>query len=80
VNIGQAVAEIWYFFDFSMLRLPPSWILKIQSGQQLRDQFCTSMPNFMNIGQNIAEISQFCDFRDGGRCHLRFSTRSSAIA
>jgi len=29
VSIGQTVAEIWPFFDFSRRRPPPSWIFKI---------------------------------------------------
>jgi len=29
--IGQTIAEIWRFFDFSRWRPPPSWILKISN-------------------------------------------------
>jgi len=29
VAIGQTVAEIWLFFDFSKWQPPPSWIFKI---------------------------------------------------
>jgi len=30
-------------------------------------------PDFVKIGQTIAEISIFCDFQDGGNCHFGFS-------
>jgi len=42
--------------------------------ERLRHPFYTSIPNFVKIGQSVAEISRFfSDFQDGGRRHLGFS-------
>jgi len=34
---------------------------------------CVNVPNFLVIGQTVAEIWQFFHFQDGGRRHLVFS-------
>ena len=39
----------------------------------LRDPCCITVPNFVKIGQSVAEISRFCDFHDGSCQHLGFS-------
>ena len=44
-----------------------SWV------EQLRDPFFTTVPNFVKIGQTVAEITRFCDFQHSGRRHLAFS-------
>jgi len=31
VEIGQTMAEVWQFFDFSSWCPPPSWIFKISN-------------------------------------------------
>jgi len=41
--------------------------------ERLIDAFCISVPNFVKIGQTVAEKSRFCDFQDGGCRHLGFS-------
>jgi len=38
----------------------------------LRDPFCISIPNFVKIGQTVADRN-FSHFHDGGRRHLGFS-------
>ena len=33
---------------------------------------CVTVPNFVPIGQTVAEISRFLDFQDGARRHFGF--------
>ena len=33
---------------------------------------CVTVPNFVALGQTVAEISRFLIFQDGGRRHLGF--------
>jgi len=65
VAIGQAVAEIWRFFDFWRWRPPPCWIFKIWKFwgcEGSRGSKCVTTPNFAAIGQTVAEIWRFFDF------------------
>ena len=49
--------EFWKFNFFKQ----PGW---------LRNPHCTSIPNFMKIGQTVVEMSQFLWFQDDGRATL----------
>ena len=51
--------EFWKFNFFKQ----PGW---------LRNPHCTSIPNFMKIGQTVVEMSQFLWFQDDGRTTLDF--------
>ena len=65
VEIGQTVADIWWFFDFSSWRPPPCWIFQISNFWRsggLRGQTCVAMPIFVEIGRTAAEIWRFFDF------------------
>jgi len=66
VKIGQSVAKILRFFDFSRWRLPPYWIVEFAkfywltvSGGHRR----ITIPNFVKIGRSIAEIENFQIFK-----------------
>jgi len=62
--IGQALAEIWRFFDFSRWRPPPSWIFKcgkFRGGKGSRRPKHVTVPNFAEIGQTVAVIWPFFD-------------------
>jgi len=39
-----------------------------------KNPFCVRVPNFVKIGQTVAEISRFSDFQDGGCRYLGFSS------
>ena len=57
----MAAAAILDFRNFKFLTV----------GTVKRSNYITT-PNFVEIGQNAAEILQFIDFQDGGRRHLGF--------
>jgi len=62
VKIGQSVAKILIFFDFSRWRPPPSWIFKIVKFYLLtvcRGPSCVTVSNFVKIGHSVAEILFF---------------------
>ena len=52
------------FFDFKNGDCPPSWILKLNfiTAMHFRDVIRITMPNFMESGHTVAEISQFFVF------------------
>jgi len=65
VQIGQSVAEILRFFDFSRWRRPPSWIVEFTKFHWLtvaRWPRRITSPNFVKIGRSIAEMLQFFVF------------------
>ena len=66
VKIGQSVAKILKFIDFSRWWLPPSGIAEFAkfysltvSGEHRR----ITAPNFVKIGRSIAEIENFPIFK-----------------
>jgi len=65
VKIGQSVAKILGFFNFSRWRPPPSWIFEIVnfylltvSGEPRR----ITVPNFVKIGRSVTDILRFFEF------------------
>jgi len=65
VKIGQLVAKILRFFNFSRWRPPPSWIfenvnfyLLTVSGGPRR----ITVPNFVKIGRSVTDILRFFEF------------------
>jgi len=76
VKIGQSVAKILRFFDFSRWRPPPSWIFEIVNFYLLtvpRGPTRIILPNFVKIDREI--LQRYCDFsnfQDGRRRHLGF--------
>jgi len=75
VKIGQSVAKILRFFDFSRWRMPPSWTVKFTkfywltvSGGHRR----ITVPNFVKIGGSIAEIKNFQMFKMAAAAILDF--------
>jgi len=65
VKIGQTVAEISRFFDFSKWR--PAAILDFQiplilMADELQRSRCITVPNFIKISQANAQISGFFHF------------------
>jgi len=65
VKIGQSVAKILKFFDFSKWRPPPSWIFKYVKFYWLTvsgGPRHITVPNFVTIGRYIAEILRFFEF------------------
>ena len=63
--IGQTVAEVCRFFDFSRWRPRLSWIFKISNFWQSntsRGLDCLIVPNFVAIDQTVAEIWRFLNF------------------
>jgi len=61
VKIGQSVAKILRFFDFS----PPSWIFKFMKFYWLTVSWgprLITVPNFVKIGRSVAEILRFFEF------------------
>jgi len=79
VKIGQSVAKILQFFDFSRWRPMPCWNVKFTKFYWLRvsgGPRCIIIPNFVKISHSVAEILRFSNFENGGRRHLGFPTRS----
>ena len=76
--IGQTVAEMWRFFDFSRWWPPPSWTFKFfLSCKRSRGPNCVTVPNFVVISQTVAEIRRFFDFpKMAAVCHLGFVMRA----
>jgi len=65
VKIGQSVAKILRFFDFSRWRPSPSWIFEIVNFYLLTVSGAHSritVPNFVKIGCSVAEILRFFEF------------------
>ena len=65
VKIGQSVAKILRFIDFSRWRPPPSCIFEIVNFCMLLVSAGTrhiTVPNFVKIGRSIAEILHFFEF------------------
>jgi len=65
VTIGQLVAKILRFFNFSRWRLPPSCIFEIAKFYSLLESRVArriSMPNFIKIGQSVAKTLRFFYF------------------
>jgi len=65
VKIGQSVAKMLRFFDFSRWRLPPSWIFEIVNSYLLPVSGVPrriTVPNFVKIGCSIAQILRFFEF------------------
>ena len=57
-KIGGTVAELWRFHSFQNGSRTPSCILKFIFFYG-SDPFCSTVPNFVMIGQTIAKILQF---------------------
>jgi len=62
VPIGQTVAEILRFLDFSKWQMLPSWIFKFLQSQLSRRSNSLIVPHLVEIAQNEAEIWRFSDF------------------
>jgi len=65
VKIGQSVAKILRFFDFTRWRPPPSWIFKFVKCYWLTVSEWhkhITVPNLVKIGRSVAEILQFFEF------------------
>jgi len=65
VKIGQSVAKILRFFDFSRWRPPPSGIFEIVNFYLLpvsAGPRRITVPNFVKITRSIAEILRFFEF------------------
>jgi len=64
VKIGDSVAEILQFFEFSRWPPPPSRIFEITKFYWLfgRGSRLISMPNSVKIGQSVVKILRFFDF------------------
>jgi len=75
IKIGQSVAKILGFFDFSRWRRTPSWIVEFTKFHWLSvvgwPRRITSS-NFIKIGRSIADMLHFSYFQDGHRHHLDF--------
>ena len=59
VKIGQTVAKILRFFDFSRWRPPPSWIIEIVNFYLLTltgGRSRINVPNFVKIGRSVGKI------------------------
>jgi len=79
VKIGQSVAEILHFFDFSKFPLPPCWIFEIAKFYLItgsRGPRCIIVPNFVKIGQTVTKTSHF-SFLDISRLCYDLSVRLS---
>jgi len=66
VKIGQSVAKILRFFDFSRWRLPPSWIVKFTKFYWLSvsgGPIFIIIRNFVKIGCSVAETAIFRIFK-----------------
>ena len=64
-SIGQTVAEMWRFSDFSTRRPPPCWIFKMwkfEGWKVSKGSKCTTVPNFVAIDRTVADIWRFFDF------------------
>jgi len=75
IKIGQSVAKILRFFDFSRWRPPPSWIVEFTKFYWLTVAGGTrriTLPNFIKIGRSITKMLQFLNFQVGRRRHLGF--------
>ena len=62
VKIGQLVAKILRFFDFTRWRPPPSWIFKFVKCYWLtvsEGHKHITVPNLVKISRSVAEILQF---------------------
>jgi len=80
-KIGQSVVKILrFFFDFSRWRLPPSWIVKFTKFYWLTvagGPGLITLPNFVKIGQSVANILTFFGFsrwRPPPSCVVEFTT------
>jgi len=65
VKIGQSVAKILRFFDFSRWRPPPSWIFEFVNFYLLtvyRGPRRITVSNFIKISRSFAEILRFFEF------------------
>jgi len=70
------------FFDFSRWRPPPSsifWNFKFSTVGRLKRSNCVTAPNFVEIGQTVAEMMIFRFFQNGGSppswiCYARSQT------
>jgi len=75
VQIGQSVAKILKYFDFSRWRPPLSWTVEFAkfywltvSGGPRR----ITVPNFVNIDRSVARYCDFSNFQKGRRRHFGF--------
>ena len=80
---SKIVVEISWFLWFSRRRLPPSWIVKnskFYRSIRCKGPVCVIMPNFIKIGQTVAEIWQFNGFKMATVRHLGFCNSNSLTA
>jgi len=81
--VSNFVAMSYHYGDIALFPFqgggrPPSWILKIWQFYWLtvcRGSKCITMPNFVEIGQSVAEISHFWFFKMAAVRHLGFVVR-----
>jgi len=75
-NFRQNWLEFWRYHNFPLSRWRPSAILDFQNFifavTAMAGQICISIPNFIKIGQTVADISHLWFHKMAVICYLGF--------